>query len=98
MFFSRDETITLTYHLGIPSCTLFYAVLELLLTGLLVLVRFFVTISINTVLIVVSDDDDNFDDMTLFDVSAEDGGETTSYTHNEDSYGGMSFSDDFGKL
>ena len=43
-------------------------------------------------------DEDNFDDVTLFDVSAEDGDATsTSYQHNDDSYG-MSFPDDFGKL
>jgi hypothetical protein len=48
-------------------------------------------------------DEDNFDDMTLFDVSADDAADTTLYTshqHNnsDDSYGQMSFADDYGKL
>ena len=47
------------------------------------------------------DDDDNFDDMTLFDVSTEDAIDSTTFAAADDtSFGGMSmsFSDDFGKL
>ena len=42
-------------------------------------------------------DDDNYDDVTLFDVSAEDG-ESTSYQNTPMSDDGMYYNDDFGKL
>ncbi len=47
-----------------------------------------------------TDDEDNYDDVTLFDVSTDDAGDTTTFASNDDIFGGtsMSFSDDFGKL
>ena len=48
----------------------------------------------------ISEDDENFDDVTLFDVSTDDAGDSTTFAANDDTFGGMSmsFSDDFGKL